>query len=159
MSFSSFPIFHKSDTDQEIAFGTTTGASSSAVNQSEEVQRRRGRPPVYSSDAERTQARREKTAVRLRRYRSASRTDLRKLHNSPTEQCSELDQSTGGEDNTSQTSSDDCLSNAELVIHSNNKSLPSPFSIEIPDWVIELPLPYSTRGEFLIKIFEITKGY
>ena len=151
MSFSSFPIFHKSNINQELAFGMTTHASSSVVYQSEEVHRQRGRPPVYSSDAERTQARREKTAVRLRRYRSASRTDLRKLHNSPTEQCSEPDKSTGGKENTSQTSSDECLNNAKLVFRSNNQSLPSQFSVEISDWVLELPLPHSTRGEFLLK--------
>lgn len=152
MSFSSFPILHKFDIDQELPFGTSTPASSSAVNQSEEVHRRRGRPPVYSSDAERIQARREKTAVRLRRYRSVSRTDLRKLRTSQTGQYSELDVSTGGEDNTSQTSSDECLSNAELVFHPNNQPLPSAFSVDIPDWVMELPIPQPTRGRFLMKI-------
>lgn len=156
MSFSSFPILHKDDTDQELPFGTTSHASSSALNQSEEVHRRRGRPPVYSSDAERTQARREKTALRLRRYRSVSRTDLRKLHASQAGQYSELDSeldiSIGGEDIASQTSSDECLSNAELVFHPKNQPSPTAFSVEIPDWVMELPIPHPTRGWFSMKI-------
>jgi hypothetical protein len=146
MSFSSFPILHKFDANEELPFGTTTDASSSAVNQREEVHRRRGRPPVYSSDAERTQARREKTAGRLRRYRSVSRSNSGTLHVSQTEQYeSELDITTI-EDNHYETSSDDCLSNTELVFHPNNQPLPSVLQVEIPDWVMELPLPHRTRG-------------
>src|SRR3978361_348251 len=126
MSFSSFPILHKFDANQELPFGATTDAGGSAVNQREEVHRRRGRPPVYSSDAERTQARREKTAGRLRSYRSVSRSKSGRLHASQTEQYeSELDIPTIGEDNTSETSSDDCLSNTELVFHPNSQPLPS----------------------------------
>jgi hypothetical protein len=163
MSFSSFPIFQKLDTDDELPFETATHASSSAVNQSDSVHHPRGRPPVYSSDAERTQARREKTAGRLRRYRSVSRIDLWKLHPSPTEQYTDTDterdserdsqlEISDGEDNTCQVSGDECFSNAELILHPNNQLLPSELSVEIPDWVIELPLPHPSRGGFLMKI-------
>lgn len=147
MSFSSFPILHNFDANEELPFGTAADASSSAVNQREEVHRRRGRPPVYSSDAERTQARREKTAGRLRRYRSVSRSNSGTLQASQTEQYeSELDIPTIGEDNTSETSNDDCFSNTELVFRPNNQPLPSVLPVEIPDWVMELPLSHRTRG-------------